>query len=79
VANSLAENYVEQNCKLVDGNAKGCGLAFAATLGVKARLEKSEEHLQDYARRNDLVFLEIGQGTKPERSERAGPAIARKS
>jgi len=42
----------------VEGNAKGCGLAFAALLGVKARLEKSEEHLQNYARRNDLVFLE---------------------
>jgi polysaccharide biosynthesis transport protein len=59
VANSLGENYVAQNL----------GARWAATqkaadwlsqqlLGVKAKLEKSEEQLQDYARRNDLVFLE---------------------
>jgi len=47
-----------KTCKLGGRHAKGRGLAFAATLGVKGRLEKSEEHLQAYARRNDLVFLE---------------------
>src|SRR5947208_5052002 len=32
-------------------------------VGVKAKLEKSEEQLQDYAQRNGLVFLETDKGT----------------
>jgi polysaccharide biosynthesis transport protein len=59
VANSLAENYVEQNLQARwDATQKAANWLSQQLLGVKAKLEKSEEELQNYARRNDLVFLE---------------------
>src|SRR5258705_9278226 len=59
VANSLAENYVEQNLQARwTATQKAADWLSQQLSGVKGRLEKSEEHLQDYARRNDLVFLE---------------------
>src|SRR6267154_2017453 len=59
VANSLAESYVEQNLQARwTATQKAADWLSQQLSGVKARLEKSEEHLQDYARRNDLVFLE---------------------
>src|SRR6266403_1246379 len=59
VANSLAENYIEQNLQARwTATQKAADWLSQQLSGVKARLEKSEEHLQDYARRNDLVFLE---------------------
>src|SRR6267378_1026355 len=59
VANSLAENYVEQNLGARwTATQKAADWLSQQLLGVKARLEKAEEHLQNYARRNDLVFLE---------------------
>jgi len=33
----------------VGGNAKGCRLAFTPIVGVKSKLENSEEQLQNYA------------------------------
>jgi len=59
VANSLAENYIEQNLQARwTATQKAADWLSQQLSGVKARLEKSEEHLHDYARRNDLVFLE---------------------
>jgi polysaccharide biosynthesis transport protein len=59
VANSLAENYVEQNLEgRWAATQKAADWLSQQLSGVKARLEKSEERLQDYARRNNLVFLE---------------------
>src|SRR6266403_1850409 len=59
VANCLAENYVEQNLEARwTATQKAADWLSQQLSGVKGRLEKSEEHLQDYARRNDLVFLE---------------------
>src|SRR6266403_365731 len=59
VANSLAENYVDQNLQARwTATQKAADWLSQQLSGVKARLEKSEEHLQNYARRNDLVFLE---------------------
>jgi capsular exopolysaccharide synthesis family protein len=59
IANSLAENYVDQNLQARwTATQKAADWLSQQLLGVKARLEKSEEHLQNYARRNDLVFLE---------------------
>src|SRR5258708_11526192 len=56
---SLAENYVDQNLQARwKATQKAADWLSQQLLGVKARLEKSEEHLQNYARRNDLVFLE---------------------
>jgi len=71
VANSLARLHRDKTCKPAGLPRKGGGLAFAATVGVKARLEKSEEHLQDYARPQRFGLSRIGQGTKPQRRERA--------
>jgi exopolysaccharide transport family protein len=59
VANSLVENYVDQNLQARwTATQKAADWLSQQLSGVKARLEKSEEHLQNYARRNDLVFLE---------------------
>jgi polysaccharide biosynthesis transport protein len=59
IANSLAENYLEQNLEARwTATQKASDWLSQQLSGVKARLEKSEERLQNYARRNDLVFLE---------------------
>jgi succinoglycan biosynthesis transport protein ExoP len=59
VANSLAENYLEQNLQARwTATQKAADWLSQQLSGVKARLEKSEERLQGYARRNELVFLE---------------------
>jgi len=42
----------------VEATQKAADWLSQQTVGRQARLEKSEEHLQNYARRNDLVFLE---------------------
>lgn len=63
VANSLAENYVQQNLEARwDATQKAADWLSEQLSGVKAKLEKSEEQLQDYARRNNLVFLETDKG-----------------
>src|SRR5882724_11840224 len=62
-ANSLAENYVDQNLQARwTATQKAADWLSQQLLGVKARLEISEERLQNYARRNDLVFLETDKG-----------------
>ena len=59
VANCLAENYVEQNLEARwTATQKAADWLSQQLSGVKGRLEKSEERLQEYARRNGLVFLE---------------------
>lgn len=63
VANSLAKNYVEQNLEARWSATQNAADWLSQQLsGVKAKLEKSEEQLQDYARRNNLVFLESEKG-----------------
>jgi capsular exopolysaccharide synthesis family protein len=63
VANSLAENYVEQNLDARwAATQKAADWLSHQLLGVKSKLENSEEQLQNYARRNDLVFLETDKG-----------------
>src|SRR6266403_1502929 len=63
VANSLAENYVEQNLEARwVATQKAAEWLSQQLLGVKGKLEGSEEQLQNYARRNDLVFLETDKG-----------------
>lgn len=63
VANSLAENYMQQNLEgRWAATQKAADWLSQQLLGVKARLEKSEEQLQNYARRNDLLFLETDKG-----------------
>jgi len=63
VVNSLAENYVEQNLEARWGaTQKAADWLSQQLFGVKAKLENSEVQLQNYARRNDLVFLESDKG-----------------
>src|SRR5215469_12114898 len=62
-ANSLADNYIEQNLEgRWAATEKAADWLSQQLLGVKAKLEKSEEELQNYALRNDLVFLETDKG-----------------
>lgn len=63
IANSLAKNYVEQNLEgRWSATQKAADWLSQQLSAVKVKVEKSEEQLQDYARRNDLVFLESDKG-----------------
>jgi len=63
VVNSLAENYVNQNLEARwAATQKAADWLSEQLTGVKVKLEKSEVRLQDYARRNNLVFLESDKG-----------------
>lgn len=63
VANSLADNYAHQNLESRwDATRKAAEWLSQQLVGVKAKLEKSEDELQKYARRNGLVFLENDKG-----------------
>lgn len=63
IANTLAEDYIEQNLEARwKATQKATDWMSQQLVGVKAKLEKSEEQLQDYARRNGLVFLETDKG-----------------
>lgn len=62
-ANSMAENYIDQNLEgRWAATQKATDWLSQQLLGVKAKLERSEEELQNYARRNGLVFLESDKG-----------------
>ena len=63
VVDSLAENYVNQNLEARwAATQKAADWLSEQLTGVKVKLEKSEVRLQDYARRNNLVFLESDKG-----------------
>lgn len=63
IANSLASNYIDQNLELRWKAAqKASGWLSQQLVGVKAKLEKSEDEMQAYARTNGLLFLESGKG-----------------
>src|SRR6266576_2247561 len=63
IVNTLAQDYIDQN---VEGRWQATETAgnwlSQQLVGVKAKLEKSEDQLQSYARRNGLVFLETDKG-----------------
>lgn len=63
VVNSLAENYIDQNLELRWQAAQKASEWLSQQLvGVKAKLEKSEDEMQAYARANGLLFLENERG-----------------
>ncbi|MFQ5926343.1 MAG: GumC family protein [Terriglobia bacterium] len=63
VVNALASNYVEQNLEVRwEATQKASEWLSQQLLGMKARLEKSEDELQKYARENRLVFLATEEG-----------------
>jgi succinoglycan biosynthesis transport protein ExoP len=64
VVNSLAANYIDQNLELRwDAAEKASEWLSQQLVGVKAKLEKSEDEMQQYARDNGLLFLESEKGT----------------
>ncbi|PYT52331.1 MAG: hypothetical protein DMG43_12090 [Acidobacteria bacterium] len=63
VVNTLAADYVDQSLEARwQATQKAAEWLTQQLVGVKAKLEKSEDELQTYARRNGLVFLETDKG-----------------
>src|SRR5438309_8733529 len=63
VVNTLAADYVDQNLEARwQATQKAAEWLSQQLVGVKAKLEKSEDELQSYARHNGLVFLETDKG-----------------
>lgn len=64
ILNNLASNYIDQNLELRwDAAQKASGWLSQQLVGVKGKLEKSEDEMQAYARENNLLFLESEKGT----------------
>src|SRR3989454_632060 len=63
VVNTLAADYVDQSLEARwQATQKAAEWLSQQLVGVKAKLEKSEDELQSYARHNGLVFLETDKG-----------------
>ncbi len=63
VVNTLAADYLDQSLEARwQATQKAAEWLSQQLIGVKTRLEKSEDALQSYARRNGLVFLETDKG-----------------
>jgi capsular exopolysaccharide synthesis family protein len=63
IVNTLAEDYIDQSLEARwMATQKATDWLSQQLVGVKGKLENSEEQLQDYARHNGLVFLEDDKG-----------------
>lgn len=63
IVNTLAEDYIDQSLEARwMATQKATDWLSQQLVGIKSKLEKSEEQLQDYARHNGLVFLENDKG-----------------
>ena len=63
VVNTLAADYVDQSLEARwQATQKAAEWLTQQLVGVKAKLEKSEDELQSYARHHGLVFLETDKG-----------------
>jgi succinoglycan biosynthesis transport protein ExoP len=64
VVNTLASTYIQQNLEARwQASQKASEWLSQQLLGMKSKLEKSEDDLQEYARDNGLLFLETDKGT----------------
>src|SRR3984885_1140796 len=64
VVNILAATYIQQNLEARwQASQKASEWLSQQLLGMKSKLEKSEDELQQYARDNGLLFLETDKGT----------------
>jgi capsular exopolysaccharide synthesis family protein len=62
--NTLAATYIQQNLEARwQASQKASEWLSQQLLGMKSKLEKSEDDLQQYARDNGLLFLETDKGT----------------
>src|SRR5438874_2743816 len=65
VVNTLASDYVDQSLEARwQATQRAAEWLSQQLVGVKVKLEKSEDELQGYARRNGLVFLETDKGAR---------------
>jgi polysaccharide biosynthesis transport protein len=63
IVNTLTTDYIDQNLEgRWEATQKAADWLSQQLAGVKGKLEKSEDDLQSYARRNGLVFLETDKG-----------------
>ena len=63
VVNALAANHIEQSLEVRwEATQKASEWLSQQLLSLKAKLEKSEEELQNYAQANGLLFLETERG-----------------
>ena len=63
IVNTLAGSYIEQSLEARwKATQKATEWLSQQLLGLKSRLEKSEDELQQYARENGLLFLESEKG-----------------
>ncbi|MCC6860636.1 MAG: polysaccharide biosynthesis tyrosine autokinase [Bryobacterales bacterium] len=68
VTNALATSYIDRNLEVkFEATQKASEWLRGQLVGLKARLEKAEDALQDYARRNDIVFLDDKQTASNEK------------
>jgi len=64
VVNTLASTYIQQNLESRwQASQKASEWLSQQLMGMKSKLEKSEDDLQQYARVNGLLFLETDKGT----------------
>ncbi len=64
VVNTVASTYIQQNLEARwDTSQKASEWLSQQLEGMKAKLEKSEDDLQEYANKNGLLFLETDKGT----------------
>jgi succinoglycan biosynthesis transport protein ExoP len=67
-ANQLASDYIDQNLQVKwDETIKASEWLSSQLVGLKAKLEKSEDELQAYAQANSIVFVEERQNLVNER------------
>lgn len=61
--NTLTESYIEENLKTHwEATQKASAWMASQLVGLKAKLEKSEDDLQHYAQGNGLLYLESDKG-----------------
>jgi len=68
VVNALAANFIDQNLEAKwDATQKASDWLSQQLVGLKGRLESSEEDLQEYARINSILFLDERQSMTSEK------------
>lgn len=68
VANTLANNYIEWNLEVKwDATQKASEWLSTQLVGLKAKLEKSEEDLQRYAKENSILFIDEKQSMSAQK------------
>ena len=68
IANQLADEYINQNLQVKwDETNKASDWLQKQLVGLKAKLEKSDDALQSYARANSIIFVEEKQNLVNEK------------